>query len=228
MVLKPQPFSSSSMHELLPFFVPASMTALPVFNVLVLALERNWVLYPQLLHSAGCICVGAFLGLLLSLSPVARSFQLSQHAMPGLSAFALAVVLAITPGDNQGFNCDISLALLGALFVYTNVQLLTRAQSLFDRDLLNRAASLSLFCLAAAVAFFATLIQPFLDTISATMLTRFLGLEIVVVGSAMLTLVLSWQSRLMAISYIQQPVSGGNQASHDFHQGVIASGLPTD
>jgi len=181
-----------------------------------LTLEQNWALFPHLMHILQLLCKGALVGSIMSLSPVFRRFQLSQFCVPALTAFALALIIAVSPAANQGVNADLCLAILGALFVYSNVQLLTRAQILLSPVLLGKSARLLSVCAIFAVTIFVIPLQPFLDTISATMLVRFLGLEIVVAGSVALSAVLIWHNRFLNSSNIQETSCLNIGAAHDF------------
>jgi len=210
----------ASVYALIPFLVPACMTAIPVFTVLLLTLERNWVLFPLLLHILQLVCEGAILGSMISsilaLSLTLRRFQLSQLCMPALATLALAFTMAISPSANQGINADCCLVFLGAMFVYSNVQLVTRAQTSLSPALLGEAARLLSICMIFAVSIFVISLQPFLDTISATMMVRFLGLEIVVAGSSALSAALIWHNRSVNSVDLQETGSVNIESSHDF------------
>jgi hypothetical protein len=205
----------ASAQELLPFLIPAYMTSIPVFTILLLTLERNWVLFPHLLHILQLMCQGALVGSIFSFSMIFRRFQLSQFCVPALATFALAFIMAISPAANQGANTDFCLATLGALFVYSNVQLLTRAQISLSPLLLGQAVRRLSVCTIFAVTIFVSSLQPLLDTISATMVVRFLGLEIVVAGSFVLSAVLIWHSRSVNSTNVQN-ITGHIEESHDF------------
>jgi hypothetical protein len=215
----------AALSPLLPFLVPASMTAIPVFTVLLLTLERNWVLFPHLMHIFQIVCIGAIVGFGLSVPLTARRFQLSQLCLPALAALALSFIMAISPAANQGLTADVCLAILGALFVYSNVQLLTRAQISFSPIVLAQSARLISICAIFAVSLFVISLEPFLDTISATMVVRFLGLEIGVAGSVALSAVLIFHNRSVGSVNIRDSGDKNAEQSHDFwSSGVVSRG----
>jgi hypothetical protein len=217
-----------SAQELLRFLIPACMTAIPVFTILLLTLERNWVLFPHLLHILQLICQGALVGSIFSCSMIFRRFQLSQFCVPAIASLALAFIMAISPAANQGANTDFCLATLGALFVYSNVQLLTRAQILLSPVLLGQSGQWLSICTIFAVTFFVSSLQPFLDTISATMVVRFLGVEIAVAGSLVLSAVLIWHSRSLNWTNVQEIAGINVEETHDFCASGGASRLSAE
>ena len=209
-----------SVQDLLPFLVPAYMTAIPVATVLLLTMEQNWALFPHLMHILQMLCQGALVGSIIALLVVSGRFQVSQFSVPALTTFALAFVMAVSPAANQGINVDTCLVVLGGLFVYSNVQLLTRAQNLLNPVLLGQLTRLLIMCTLCTLGFFVLPLQPFLDTISATMLVRFLGLEVVAAGSVALGALFTCNHRLVNSLNIKElthvNVEVNVETAHDF------------
>lgn len=214
--------------ELLPFLIPACMTSIPVFTILLLTLERNWVLFPHFLHILQLMCQGALVGSIFSFSMIFRRFQLSQFCVPAIASLALAFVMAISPAANQGANTDFCLVILGALFVYSNVQLLTRAQISLSPILLGQSGQWLSICTIFGVTIFVISLQPFVDTISATMVVRFLGLEIVVAGSLVLSAIMIWHSRFVNSTNVQEIAGINVEEAHDFCASGVASRMPAE